>query len=341
MTGTVRDWTWQATAESRAQEQVSVRAGAEVLALGSLMWWVAAHHHISWHLLLAVALSPLLLLMVRRAHCAGLPLLWQEYGLCVDTGTPADASRDTAPRPVVQAVALVVKCGFWFWWPVLWMLKPLPPGEQEAGFEEDAGSVPGPAARRAGGGDAELAEYLNEYAAYPPQDEPASPARTASLQRRLCWQAWSQWQLVVAGSVMLAGSVSALVLRVHPASAESPVVVLKHALGLQWYEVSFFWKETLLLALICSGLMLWISARANAERIAGRWAAYAQSRMPVHLRRMRRLSRARRVLAGVLLVLSTAHCLISLPELRRHLPAPLLQRMELVLLGPKKKQRSR
>lgn len=140
---------------------------------------------------------------------------------------------------------------------------------------------------------------------------------------------------------MLAGSVSALVLRVHPASAESPVVVLKHALGLQWYEVSFFWKETLLLALICSGLMLWISARANAERIAGRWAAYAQSRMPVHLRRMRRLSGARRVLAALLLVLSTAHCLISLPELRRHLPAPLLQRMELVLLGPKKKQRSR
>ena len=188
---------------------------------------------------------------------------------------------------------LQIKAACWFWWPLAYLLKPALPAD-----------------------------------------------RREAQQLLLCWP-WamrSHRLLVLIPALVPAVLVCAILIarfgqldlwqQIKHADARTVPAPLQLVLGMQWRGVPP-WHWALLLTQICGLGMLWIADGACSHRAKGTWTAYAKTRMRPHYRRLRLLFRLRQWATIAFLLCGLGLCLVSFTELHPHLPAALLQRLDL------------
>ena len=192
---------------------------------------------------------------------------------------------------VALVYRLQIKAACWFWWPLIYLLKPVPPPDRR--------------------------EARQQALCWP----------WADRWQRLFILVPALLPALLVGA-LLAAEFGRPGLWWQSQTADATVVPapLQLVLGMQWRHVPP-WHWALLLMQICGLGMLWIADGARTHLAKGTWRDYARGAMRQHLWRMRQLMRLRQVATLVFLLLGLGLCLVSFPGLRQSVPAPVQLRL--------------
>ncbi|MDI1312109.1 hypothetical protein [Prosthecobacter sp.] len=181
---------------------------------------------------------------------------------------------------------LNIKATCWFWWPLVFLLKPQPKAD-----------------------------------------------KTGEQKQALCWP----WDNPLQRLLILVPALIVLVILIAEycdfglwqqfKNAAAVPIPLKLALGMEWSHITP-WHWALLIVEITGLGMLMIAGNACSHKANDNWDTYACSCMQTQLWLMNALMRVRSLAAKAFMLLGLGMCLISFPEWRQKLPAPLLQQLE-------------
>lgn len=164
--------------------------------------------------------------------------------------------------------------------------------------------------------------------------KPIPKADKASQQKQaLCWP----WDNRMQNLLILVPAVLVVAILIYDhfdpgalaelKNAAAVPIPLKLLLGMEWAHIPP-WHWALLTVEVTGLGMLWIAGNASSHKKNANWQSYAQVGMKRDLLLMEGLTRVRSLAAKAFMLLGLGMCLISLPEWRKHVPTPVLQRLE-------------